>query len=171
MPYNTWNNYPQWPYGQMNPVNPYYQQNNFQPTPMQGQQPQQQIQNNGFVRIPSENDARMYPVAPGNSVTFIDENSPYCYVKTMGFSQLDAPKFEKYRLVKEEVTEETVQQVAQNTATTQVPQEMAIIDALRGDLDALRVEVDNLKDKIEKPSESVLERSTRVRKKEVESDA
>ena len=59
-------------------------------------------QNGGFVRVQNENEARMYPVAPGNSVTFINENAPYCYTKSVEMSQLDRPKFEKYRLVKEE---------------------------------------------------------------------
>ena len=34
--------------------------------------PQYQQQNNGFIRVQSENEARMYPVAPGNSIIFID---------------------------------------------------------------------------------------------------
>jgi len=61
-----------------------------------------QIQNGGFVLVRSEDEARNYPVAFGNSVTFKDETSPYIYCKTMGFSQLDRPIFEKFRLVKEE---------------------------------------------------------------------
>lgn len=65
-------------------------------------QQQNQIQNNGFVPVPSEEVARNYPVAAGNSVTFKNENAPYVYTKTMGFSQLDRPMFEKYKLVKEE---------------------------------------------------------------------
>lgn len=81
-----------------------YQPNYFAP---QYQQPQQQTNQNGFVRVQSENEARMYPVAPGNSVTFIDETGPYCYVKTMDISQLDRPKFEKYRLVKEDQVKDT----------------------------------------------------------------
>ena len=68
----------------------------------QVQTPQYPVMQSGFVRVPNENEARMYPVAPGTSVTFIDENAPYCYTKTMDRSQLDRPKFEKYRLVKEE---------------------------------------------------------------------
>lgn len=74
------------------------------------QQTQQQMMQNttgvqsGFVRVQNENEARMYPVAPGNSVTFINENEPYCYTKSVDLSQLDRPKFEKYRLVKEEDT-------------------------------------------------------------------
>lgn len=54
-----------------------------------------------ILRVQSEEQARQYPVAAGNSITFIDENKPYCYTKSMGFSQLEPPMFEKYRLVKE----------------------------------------------------------------------
>lgn len=72
----------------------------------QNYQPQtQQIQNGGFVPVTSEEMARNYPVAQGTSVTFRNENAPYIYTKTMGFSQLDRPIFEKYKLVKEEVPE------------------------------------------------------------------
>ena len=38
-------------------------------------------------------------------MTFKNESAPYCYTKTMGFSQLEAPKFEKFRLVREEADE------------------------------------------------------------------
>ena len=78
----------------------------FQPyqQPMQAQQVQQQapMQSNGFIPVRSEAEARNYPVAYGLSVTFKDENAPFVYTKTMGFSQLDTPRFEKYRLVKED---------------------------------------------------------------------
>ena len=75
--------------------NPYmYQQPYTQPT--------QQIQNGGFVSVQSMAEAFNYPVAPGNSITFKDENAPYVYTKTKGFSPLEQPVFEKYRLVKEE---------------------------------------------------------------------
>lgn len=84
-----------------------YQQ---QPIPQQMQQVQQPVQTQqqyptvqgGFIRVRNENEARMYPVAPGNSVTFIDEVQPYCYTKTVNMGQLDRPIFEKYRLVKED---------------------------------------------------------------------
>lgn len=69
------------------------------------QQPQQSMRGNSLISVRSEEEARMYPVAPGNSVTFKDENTPYIYTKTMGFSQLDRPVFEKYKLIKEEVPE------------------------------------------------------------------
>ena len=60
-----------------------------------------QNNNGGFVPVRNEAEARNYPVAYGNSITFKDENAPYIYVKTMGFSQLDRPMFEKFKLVRE----------------------------------------------------------------------
>ena len=107
----------------------------------QYQQQQNIIQNGGFVRVPNESAARNYPIAPGNSITFIDENAPYCYTMTMGFSQFDRPKFEKFRLVKEE------EQPAQ---TPQSNAEPAKIDyALKSELETLKqsfaTEIENLK--------------------------
>lgn len=58
-------------------------------------------QQNGFVTVRTENEARDYPVAPGTSITFMSENSPYVFTKTMGLNQLDRPVFKKYRLVEE----------------------------------------------------------------------
>lgn len=91
------------PYGNFNPYQQIIPQSN--PNYPQSQQiiPQSgQIQNGGFISVRSIEEAYNYPVAPGNSITFKDENSPYVYTKTKGFSQLDPPVFEKYRLVKEE---------------------------------------------------------------------
>ena len=99
------------PYYYPGAINPY--QVYPQPQQMYAQQAQQmqqqaqpqqqaQIQNGGFISVRSRAEAQNYPVAPGNSVTFKDETAPFVYVKTMGFSQLDRPIFESYRLVKEE---------------------------------------------------------------------
>lgn len=93
------------------------------------QQPQNQIQNGGLVSVRNVMEARNYPVAPGNSVTFKDENSPYVYTKTMGFSQLDRPIFEVFRLVKEDITPEVEAK----------PQDY------RHEIDELRAEIENLK--------------------------
>lgn len=83
--------------------NPYYQnQQQMQP------QAQQSIQGSSLVSVHDENEARMYPVGPGYSITFKDENQPYIYTKTMGFNPLDRPVFEKYKLVKEETTSTSV---------------------------------------------------------------
>lgn len=73
---------------------------------MQYQQPQQ----GGVIPVRSEAEARNYPVAPGNSVIFKDENAPYIYIKTMGVSQFDTPRFDKYRLQKEEAAPVQTQQ-------------------------------------------------------------
>jgi len=83
--------YPQYYYPQQPTFQPQMQQNNSLPN-----------QSFGFVSVRNEMEARNYPVAYGNSVTFKDENAPYVYTKTMGFSQLETPRFEKYKLVKEE---------------------------------------------------------------------
>ena len=70
--------------------------------PYQQYQQPQQIQNGGFVSARSIEEAYNWPVAPGNSLTFKIENSPYVCTKTKGFSPLQQPVFERYRLVKEE---------------------------------------------------------------------
>ena len=85
-----------------------YYPNFYQPQAQQMAQMPQAQQTSGFVSVRSEAEARSYHVAYGNSVTFKDETSPYIYTKTMGFSQLDRPIFDKYKLVKEEATEEII---------------------------------------------------------------
>ena len=87
---------------------------NYNPYFMQNQNMQHYGQNlptqqSPFVSVRSELEARNYPVAYGNSVTFKDETAPFIYSKTMGFSQLDKPIFEKYRLIKEDISEEEPQ--------------------------------------------------------------
>ena len=89
MAYNSY--YPQYP-----------QSNAFVP---QTQQPNNQIiQTNGFIPVPNEEVAKNYPVAPGNSVSFRNENAPYVYTKTMGFSQFDQPIFKRYKLIEEDTS-------------------------------------------------------------------
>lgn len=89
--------------------NPYYPQVQQMPQMQmqqqmpQGQQMPQQQQNGGIVRVKNEAEAREYPIAPGYSMTFIDDSANYCYTKSLGYSQFDKPRFEKYRLVKEDV--------------------------------------------------------------------
>lgn len=84
--------------------NQFYPQNFGQQPQQMMSQPQQapQIQNGGFMVVPSEDIARTYPVAPGNCVTFKIEGKPIVMEKSMGFSQLEAPRINRYRLVREE---------------------------------------------------------------------
>ena len=137
---------------------PQYYPPNYPPNYMQGN-PQNyvpsnnspQIQNGGLISVPSEDVARNYPVGPGNSITFKNENAPYVYTKTMGFSQLDRPIFEKYRLVREE-----------DVRTTEVkPEESGqdYADKLRDEISRLQDEIDSiwgvvndLKDQLKKSS-------------------
>lgn len=115
----------------------YYPQNYQQPYQSFQQQPMQ-IQNGGIVRVATEDDARKYPVAPGYSVTFISEDGTHCYTKTAGFSQFEAPKFEKYRLIKEiEPKSELLDEGDKN-----IPEY-----ATKADLDALRAEFNAFKEK------------------------
>lgn len=102
--YGRW--YPDYPGQQM------YQDPAYARAARTSSMPQAQptIQQSGFVLVHSEQEARSYPVAPGNSITFKDESRPYCYVKTMGFNQLDGPRFEKYRLIKEDEPQKPVNQ-------------------------------------------------------------
>jgi len=111
----------------------------------QNPQPQQPT-NTGLVPVPSEMVARSYPVGYGQSVSFRDENAPYIYTKTMGFSQLEPPKFEKYRLVKEEA--ETPVKEPQSDLTINVSTEAlkGDIEAIRGDIEAIKKDIDALKE-------------------------
>ena len=109
----------------------------------QVQQSAQVTQNAGFLSVRSEAEARNYPVAYGNSVTFKDETAPYIYVKTMGFSQLDRPTFEKYRIVKEDAPVENAEQVTE--PKVEVKDHAEDIEKIKGDLVNARVDIDNLK--------------------------
>jgi hypothetical protein len=162
-------------YGQ---PNPYYQQMQNQAMMQQNQQmqnAQQQsqqmqqptIQQSGFVLVPSEQEARNYPVAPGNSVTFKDENAPYCYVKTMGFNQLDRPTFERYRLVKEDSP------VAAQKAPTSADSAEGSKDtayALKSDLAEIWSELDALKEKVKAQTERKVTKTKKVVEAEAEDD-
>ena len=156
------------PYQQFQPNFQQQQQvpNNIQPSFQQSQQAQQ-IQNGGFVSVHNENEARNYPIAPGNSVTFKDENAPYVYTKTQGFSQLDRPVFEKYRLVKEE--EYQPQQVAQSAVVSgENAQQTNIIEyAKKDEIKALWDEIEAIKSKFGKFANMPKEK---VEKTEVKTD-
>ena len=126
----------------MAPYNPYFYPNQYGQT--MAQQPQQQMSqvpmNNTLILVRSEDEARNYPVGLGTSVTFKNEREPYIYSKTMGFSQLDRPVFEKYKLVKEETAEQEI-----GTAE-------ATISTLRGEIEKLWNEIGNLKKEIDDES-------------------
>lgn len=112
---------------------PYNANNNL----YQQQLAQQQLaqQNNMIIHVPSEDVARNYSVAPGGSVTFIDDNSPYCYTKTAGVNQFDVPTFRKFRLVEETANEQRQEQKQDNPVVDDLVQKE--IEELKARIDAL----------------------------------
>ena len=122
-----------------------YNYNNYPYQPMQyptqmnvGPTQPMQIQNGGFVSVRSETEARNYPVGFGNSITFKDETAPYVYTKTMGFSQLDRPVFEKYKLVKEDAQEPISEE--KNTEA-----DNSAIESIKGEIGQIWKEIEALK--------------------------
>lgn len=157
--YNTYTPYQYPVYPQYQPQYQTVQPVQNQPIqqPVQGtqmsfaNQPVQQtqtIQNGGFVSVPNEATARNWPVAPGNSVTFKDENAPYCYIKTMSFNQFETPQFVKYRLVREDAVIEPTSDANQEVVPvpeyalkTDVDAISAVIDEVKGDIAEFRTEL------------------------------
>lgn len=122
---------------------PYNYAPNYIPNynPYQQQVQQQMQQQTGFVTVRSEDDARNYPVAPGNSITFRDETGPFIYTKTMGAGQFDRPVFEKYRLVKEQG------EVAPKQAENKPSVDFTAF-AMKADVDELKAQIDQIKAEI-----------------------
>jgi hypothetical protein len=104
---------------------------------------QQPSGNGNIISVPSEAVARNYFLAPGTSGTFINENEPYCYTKTMGLSQFDRPVFKRYRLVEETDEPQDAQSAPTTSTTTQGS--TVIPDSVKADIDALRTLYDDLK--------------------------
>lgn len=137
-----------------------YYPTNYQPyyQPMQQMQFPQQVQlqqqkQNEFIRVRSKEEAMNYPVAPSNSVTFINEVAPYCYVKTMGASQLDRPVFETYKLVKEEDESKTIT-AEEKQLKNDYSELKSSIEKIVKDVDDLKASVKTLKEK--KPVKKVI---------------
>ena len=136
--------YPQYSY----PSPTYYpQMQNMYGTAQQQPAPQQ-IRSGGIVSVANEDEARRYPVAPGYTVTMRDENGPYLYEKTMGYSQLDQPIFRKARIVFEDDAKISEQQEKpeEPAEPPKVYAELKQLEALR---DAVAIEFKKMRDWIE----------------------
>ena len=111
------------------------------------QQPvNQQIRSGGIVSVAGEDEARRYPVAPGYTVTMRDENGPYLYEKTMGYSQLDQPIFRKARIIFEDDAKAEQEKQEEPEKPQVVYAELKQLEALR---DAVGVEFRKIHDLIE----------------------
>ena len=146
-------NYQQPIYPQQMYQQPIYQQPQQQQVVQQPQQQAQpQMQNGGFMLIPSEDMARTYPVAPGTCMTFKIEGKPIVMEKSMGFSQLEAPKIDKYRLVKEEDVVEQIPEQQQKEEINYIQQLSETKEYFNNELEKLRGEIDVLRGQIPKPA-------------------
>lgn len=134
--------YPQYSYPSYYP-----QMQNVYGTAQQQPAPQQ-IRSGGIVSVANEDEARRYPVAPGYTVTMRDENGPYLYEKTMGYSQLDQPIFRKARIVFEDdaIKQEKPEKPEEPAEPPKVYAELKQLEALR---DAVAIEFKKMRDWIE----------------------
>lgn len=105
---------------------------------------QPQVRQTGFVRVRSRAEAESYPIAPGSSVTFVDETAPLVYVKTLGPSQFDRPTMEAYKL----------ERIEEPAKAPEAPTEPF---ALRSDVIALQQRVDELSALLTKREEAANE--------------
>lgn len=140
-------------------MNFYQQYNPYQQQLLQMQMQAQQTGGN-FIHVPSEDVARNYSVAPGASVTFIDDNAPYCYTKTAGMSQLDIPVFRKFRLVEEKPTEATERPSAgqQTNPSADTP------ETLKRQIDALTARIEALESRVKENDYEPTERTTKTKR-------
>lgn len=135
MPNPTYTQYPM-------PYVPYVYQMPTQSQPtQQASHSTPQIQNSGFIMVRSEDEAYRYPVAPGNCVTFKVEGEPIVIEKAMSFSQLDSPKIDRYRLVREDVVEEPM-------PIEMVEPDHSYDDGLKDELQAIRRDIEGIKEKL-----------------------
>lgn len=135
--------YPQYSYPS------YYPQMQNMYTAGQQQQPApQQIRSGGIVSVANEDEARRYPVAPGYTVTMRDENGPYLYEKTMGYSQLDQPIFRKARIIFEDDAKilEKPEEPEEPAEPPKIYAELKQLEALR---DAVALEFKKMRDWVE----------------------
>lgn len=119
-------------------MNPYQNYPQYQQMPQMNQNPAPQIQNGGFVSIPNEEMVAAYPVGMGNCVTFKVEGQPIVIEKSVGFSQLEPPKIERYRLVKENA----------DGKPPAKPISKEDIDIIKDEIDSMRIDLDEMRGEI-----------------------
>ena len=111
---------------------------------------------NDIIGVQSEQEARSYPVGLGRSILFRDETEPLrFYVKTMGNSPLEVPKFEKYRLVKDEdITELAPKSVETENKTEDIDLSAYALKTdlqpFQNEIDAIRKDISTLKERTKK---------------------
>lgn len=162
-----------YPYNQGFPAtyNPYaqqYQQNYQQVYQQQAQQQAQSqqiqqptIQQSGFVSVPSMDDVRAWPVAPGNSITFYVETvPPILATKTKGFSQLEPPIIKEFNLVEKEAAPSDTREAP--TTHEQPAPTKNVTYATKEDLESIWGELDAMKEKLKAQTEKKTAKARKV---------
>lgn len=168
------------------PYNPYYpatynpfgyqQQGypqNIQPTQAQQmpvyQQPQaqqmpQQLQTQVVIRVPSYDAVKTVSLDDGKPLTFMDENSPFCYVKTPGTSPVDPPKVRIFEMIERDeayllkgaknsdISNELQSSIDLSGYATidDIRKIRAVIDDIQADVDKLHFDIDAVTEKSSK---------------------
>jgi len=109
-----------------------------QMTPQQQVMQQPVIQNGGVLAVKTRDEAFNFPVAYGTSVMFKLENQPFIFVKTVGFSQLEQPRFDTYKKV-----EEGEEENSNNSESSKYDEIKDEISNLREQIDILKNKIDN----------------------------
>lgn len=128
---------------------PYFPQNypNYQPMPYLPQMNQNNSHDNEFVHVQHENQAREWSLMPGQSKTFINDNAPYCYTKSMPLSQLEPPVFKRFRLIEEPDSPQNAPELPPNADSIDMSAYVlksefepfcALIEGIKADLEALQ---------------------------------
>lgn len=137
-----------YPYYQ--PYNNYlaYQQpvNAFQ----NGNSSQSQLQTQMVVRVPSFEAVKTFYAEPGKTVTFFNDNAPYCYVKSGGASPVDPPKIRIFELV-----ERTGAETLKNGDLSDAKQENIDISlyAKKSEIEPFLCEIERISKEVEKLKE------------------
>lgn len=66
--------------------------------PQSVQAPSAQAQSGGLILVSGDDEVNNYPVAPGYSLSFIDNSFSHLWIKTAGLTQLEQPRVDKYGL-------------------------------------------------------------------------
>lgn len=127
--------------------------------PSTGANQPEQLINGGLIVVPTEEDVKKYPVAPGNFVTFKIENQPVIIEKSMSRSQFDSPHYERYKLIKEEV-EDIKPEIAEKPQNDGLNGE---IEQLKKEISRLDVQIDVLKDNYTELKKSIKPKSKRAK--------
>lgn len=107
----------------------------------QAAQTQLPIQNGGLVEVRSYEEVERWPIAPGNTVTFIKYDRTEMYTKTASYNQFEAPVIATFLITRKEENPIT-QNAESNQKNADIPY------AMKDDVSALAGVVRGLNDTI-----------------------